>query len=298
MSRAAATAPAAPALRREAETAAGRLPALLAEAERIAATVAQGVHGRRRKGVGETFWEYRRHAQTDPASRIDWRRSARSDELFVRENEWEAANSVWLWRDGRDSMAWRSSRRLPHKRNRAAVLMIALASLLIRGGERCAVLGEPGAPRTGAAGLDRAAERLAMGAGDLSEADLAPVSRHGRLALASDFLEPAETWRARLARLAEIPAGGALIEIADPAEEDFPFEGRTLFRAASGREEILLGRAERAGEAYRDRYAAHREEIAALARRAGWPLIRHRTDQPPARALLALYQAFAPERAG
>lgn len=295
MARAAVKPQAPAALRREAEEQATRYPALMAEAERIAVTVAQGVHGRRRKGVGETFWEYRHHAQTDPVTRIDWRRSARSDDLFVRENEWEAANSVWLWRDGRASMDWRSDRKLPLKKDRAAVLSIALASLLIRGGERCAVLGEGDAPRAGNAGLDRAALLLAAGTGDIAETDFAALARHARLALFSDFLEPVETWRARLSQLSGIPAGGVLVQIADPAEEDFPYAGRTLFRASGGGQELLVGRAENVGKTYRNRYAAHQEDMKALARRAGWPLVRHRTDQPPARALQAIYQAMAPE---
>lgn len=279
-------------IRHEAEAEAARYPALLAESGRIAATVAQGVHGRRRKGQGETFWEYRRHYQTDPASRIDWRRSARSDDLFVRENEWEAANSVWLWRDGSDTMNWRSQKTLPAKRDRAAVLTIALASLLIRGGERCAVLGEGEAPRAGSAGLDRAASLLADGKGEGETLMTAPLARHGRVILASDFLEPPEIWRARLARFAAVPAGGALLMIADPAEETFPFEGRTLFKAPGGGREILVGRAETVGETYRRRYTAHREEILQTARRAGWPVVTHRTDAPPARALLSLYRAL------
>jgi len=91
-------------LRREAEQAASRFPALLAEAEQVAASIAHGVHGRRRAGSGETFWEYRHHRPEDGARAVDWRRSARGDHFYVRETEWEAANAVYLWRDGSAGM--------------------------------------------------------------------------------------------------------------------------------------------------------------------------------------------------
>ncbi len=281
-------------LRRAAELAAADLPALLAEAERVAATVAQGVHGRRRRGAGETFWEYRRWTHEDDAASVDWRRSARGDELYVRENEWEAANTVWLWRDGRPSMDWRSDDRLPTKRNRAAVLMIALAVLLNRAGERCAVMGE-GPPGRGAPGLDRAARALALTDAGPEKLSPAAVSRHGRIALASDFLEPPEIWQQRLTALADRNASGVMIQVVDPAEEEFPYDGRTLFEAPSGRDELLIGRAEAVADEYRERFAAHRAALADVARRADWMFLTHRTDTPAASALLALHQALGRE---
>ncbi len=281
-------------LRRAAEHAAAPLPALLAEAERIAATVAQGVHGRRRRGAGETFWEYRRWRNEDPASSVDWRRSARGDELYVRENEWEAANTVWLWRDGRPGMDWRSDSALPRKRERAAVLTIALAVLLTRAGERCAVLGE-GAPGRGAPGLDRAARALALSDADEDSLSPAAVARHGRIVLASDFLEPPDIWRRRLAGFADRGAAGVMVQVVDPAEEEFPYQGRTLFEQPAGRDSLMIGRAEAVAGEYRDRFMAHRAALADTARRAGWIFLTHRTDHPASGALLALHQALGRE---
>ena len=127
----------------EAEHAGSRLPPLLVAAERVAATVAQGVHGRRRVGVGDSFWQYRPFVTGDAASRIDWRRSALSDRVFVRDMEWEAAQTVGLWRDPSPSMAWRSDRSLPSKAERAELLTLALAALLFRAGEQVRVIGVP-----------------------------------------------------------------------------------------------------------------------------------------------------------
>lgn len=288
------------ALRREAEALAAPMPPLVAEAERIAATVQLGVHGRRRPGVGETFWEYRHHRREDGAARIDWRRSSRSHHLFVRENEWEAANSVWLWRDGRDGMeaTWgpqiRSSGRTT-KKHRASVLLIALASLLSRGGERVAVMGESAMPRAGRVGFSRVAIRLADGPGDIAAVAPTQLARRGRIVLASDFYEPFGTWRERLATLAAAGAHGAILQVTDPEEEEFPFKGRALFRAPGGGREKLFGRAESVRAQYRRIYRAHRAALADLARSAGWSFVTSRTDQPAAEALLRLWTSLAPE---
>ncbi|HTQ32016.1 MAG TPA: hypothetical protein VMI53_12465, partial [Opitutaceae bacterium] len=52
---------------------AARVPRLILEARRVAATVIHGLHGRRRAGRGENFWQYRRFMSGEPASQIDWR---------------------------------------------------------------------------------------------------------------------------------------------------------------------------------------------------------------------------------
>lgn len=278
-------------LRQEAERAAAGFPALLAEAGRIAASMAHGAHGRRRPGMGETFWEYRRYETEDPATAIDWRRSARGDHLFVRETEWEAANAIYLWRDGSPGMAL-GSKGLPTKKDRAAVCLIALAALLTRGGERVAALGETGRARAGRAGLEIAGRALAEGPGAMDSVEAPDLPRHARVVLAGDFLDPPETWAARLSRLSASGADGIMLRIIDPAEDDFPFEGRTRFRPAGAGANLLFGRAQDARGEYRRLWAEHGEALAAIARKAGWTLITHRTDRPASTAVMALFQAL------
>lgn len=278
-------------MRRDAEAAAARFPPLFAQAEALAASVMHGVHGRRRPGAGETFWEFRRHRPEDGAARIDWRRSARGDELFVRETEHEAANTVLFWRDGSEGM--RAGDGPVSKHERASVLLMALASLLSRGGERIGVIGETGRARPGRAGLDRCVQALADGPGAARSLEAAEIPRRSVVVIASDFLDPPETWMKRLEAARAAGASGALVHLVDPAEDDFPFTGRTRFKGPGGGEPVLFGRADEARDAYRARWRAHGEAVAALARSAGLTLVTHRTDRPAAGALLSLHQAIS-----
>ncbi len=283
-------------LRRQSEQLAAAFPALLAEAERVAAVVAQGVHGRRRPGQGETFWQYRNYHSSDPSNRIDWRRSARGDNVFVRETEWEAANTVYFWRDGNPGMDWRSKSSFPTKQNRASVLCMALASLLMRAGERCAVLGESERPRAGRVGLERISRRIALSDGPTQNL-IAEIPSHARLVIASDFLEAPDVWAERLSRLSARPAKGVLLRLIDPAEFQFPFRGRIKmeFPGASLLSPLLIGRAEKSRAEYQTRFAAHTDALENIARRLDWPLITHHTDRSPNTALTALYAAIAGE---
>ena len=285
-------------LRRRSERLASSYPDLLAEAERVAAIVAQGVHGRRRAGQGETFWQFRIYDRSDAVSDIDWRRSARGDQYYVRENEWEAANSVFFWRDGNPGMNWSSADKLPTKQDRASVICMALASLLMRSGERCAVLGESARPRSGRLGLERITKRMADSTGPAENLD-GKMPSHAQLIIASDFLEDPDVWRTRLTRLAGRPVKGTLLRLIDPAEQVFPFKGRVemLMPGQSKMAPFIVGRAERAKESYQRKFEAHGAAISDMARRLGWPVVTHHTDMPANVALTSLYMAISGEAA-
>ncbi len=281
---------------RRAEALGARLPPLLVAAERVAATVAQGVHGRRRVGQGDSFWQYRPFLPGDSASRIDWRQSARSDRAFVRETEWEAAQSVYLWRDGAPSMRWRSRQSATDKIERAELLLLALASLLLRGGERVRLLG---VDSRAVGGLDRLAAELAR----LPDGDGLPpeaqMPRHARVVLAGDFLTPLAGIQAMVGRLAAIPVTGHMLQILDPAEALLPYEGRIRFHGVGAgigdQLHALVPRVEAVREAYAERLAAQQQGLAEICAAAGWGFSMHRTDHSPESALLALYAALSPE---
>lgn len=281
-------------IQEQAEQLAAALPPLLVESERLAASVSLGVHGRRKAGMGESFWQFRRYASEDPATAVDWRQSAKSQHLFVREREWEAAQSVWFWRDGSPTMRFKSQFSSATKMDRATVLALALMSLLVRGGERVALLGGGHAPASGR----NTARRIAHELIDLpsNERALPPegqISRKAQFLWLSDFLAPLSEIELTMRRLASVEVTGQLVHIVDPAEEDFPFEGRTRFEALKGADHELFGRAESVQAAYRARFAAHAETVASLARRFGWMYLAHRTDKNPELALIALYAAIS-----
>lgn len=283
---------------RRAETIAARFPPLLVAAERVAATVAQGVHGRRRVGQGDAFWQFRPFLPGDAVTRIDWRQSAKSDRTFVRESEWEAAQTVWLWRDASASMRWRSTKTLPEKAERAELLMLALACLLLRAGERVALMGLAMRPLAGRSSLDILAEIAARRADSGALSGLPPgqaIARHARVVLMGDLLSPLTDVEATVARLAGIPTSGHLLQILDPAEEVLPYAGRVRFEGLEQEGAHVIGKVEGVRGDYARRLAAQREGLKAIARAAGWTFATHRTSEPPEAALMGLYTALAPQ---
>lgn len=289
-----------------AEHLASRFPPLLVAAERVATTVAQGVHGRRRVGQGEAFWQFRRYEPGDQTSMIDWRQSAKSRHVFIRETEWEAAQSVWLWRDTSPSMDYSSTREVETKRTRADLLLLALAALLMRGGERFSLLGTGIPPATGRAAFNRLTNSVLFQSPPEGAAKTAPAQkpsglpavevlpRYGQIVLLSDFLFPLREVETMVMGFAARGMRGQMMQILDPAEETLPFRGRVRFSGFEGENDTLLSRVEALRQAYHGRLEHHRTGLESIARRAGWGYTTHRTDKPPESALLRLYTTLAP----
>lgn len=277
------------------------LPPLLLAAERVATTVAQGVHGRRRTGRGDSFWQYRAFAEGDSADRIDWRQSGRSDRLFVRETEWEAAQTAYLWVADGAAMRWHSPGATP-KRERAVLLALALAALLLRGGEYVRLLGAAAHPASGRAALPAIAALLDQP--EIREQPLPPrlpIPRHAHVILIGDFLEPLDRVQAAVTGFASLPVTGHILQILDPAEAELPFRGRVRFQGLGAAAQaggpqtasILVPKVENIRAAYQQRLQAQIAGLGAIAAAAGWKAGLHRTDHAPNAALLALYEALA-----
>lgn len=285
------TDPRAPDLRARAEALGHSLPPLLAEAERLAQVVTWGEHGRKRAGRGDDFWQFRAAHPGDSLRAIDWRHSARSDGAYVREREWQAAQRVTLWVDPAQSMSFAEGGRAP-KSDRARLLALALAVLLLRGGEQVGLAGADH-PRAGKAQLLRLLEALAA---DLSAPEYgAPVpgfSAHGRAVFLSDFLGDLAPLRTALGTAAAQGVRGLLIMVLDPDEEEFPFHGRTLFTSMGGG---LRHETQSAGDLrarYLARLADRKAEVQALGAAAGWRFATHHTGQGPQAALLWAWRAL------
>lgn len=272
------------------------MPDLLVEARRIVNTVIAGWHGRKKRGIGENFWQFRPYVEGD-SSRIDWRRSARDDHIYVRDREWEAAHTVWLWADPSPSMLYKSATAGVSKEARALVLALAMAELLSRGGER---IGWPGLtdPFTARNGAERIAAHLSHAGVLPARPDLSAVRRFSDVVLISDFLDPVEETVAWLDSLARRGVRAHLVEVADPAEESFPYAGRTEFTDPETGEKLTAGRAETLGDDYRRLYAARRAELAGWCRRLGWSFTTNHTDRLASEALARVHLAMSDDGLG
>jgi uncharacterized protein (DUF58 family) len=268
---------------------ASRIPRLILEARRVASTVIHGVHGRRRAGPGENFWQYRRFVSGEPSGNVDWRRSASDDHLYVREREWEASHTIWLWPDRSPSMEFNSTLTEWSKLDRALVVSFALAEVLVQGGERVGMpeLMRPTANRNI---IEKIAQNILHDANERPSLppNFAPAP-FSEVLLLSDFWSPIADFRRMIGQLAANGARGHVVQVVDPAEETFPYSGRVEFVESEGFGSITAGRAETWRDDYQKLLANHRAALRAECEQFGWTFTIHRTDRGPTELLFALH---------
>jgi len=283
-----------PQLRRRAEAAASRLPPLLARAENLANTVLLGEHGRRRSGLGDDFWQYRPLQEGDSYRMIDWRRSAKTNAQYVRQKEWQIAQSVSLWIDSAASMDYSSRKDLAPKSDRAQLLALATSILLIRAGERVGLAGTALPPQRGDAQIWRLSQALLEvdPEGDYGSPEARAMIPHSRALFISDFLGDFDQIEHALYKAADRGVRGVILQVLDPAEEAFPFSGRAIFESMRAQ---VLHETRKAND-LRDRYVARlqdrKDALRKLARITGWQFECHLTDASVQSALLWVYRAL------
>ena len=272
------------------------IPDLLTESRHIANTAINGWHGRRKRGVGENFWQFRPYVEGESLAKIDWRRSARDDHIYVQDKEWEAAHTLWIWADNSSSMLFKSELAGVSKQSRAMVLALALSDLLARSGER---VGWPGVSKPSS--HRNAAENIAA---ELAHADLgesfpptAQIKKYSELILISDFLDPVDQILEQINAIARRGIRGHIVQIIDPVEENFPYSGRTEFLDPETGNRFTAGRAEHLVNDYKKLFEARKQTLSAHLNRLGWSHIVHHTDQPASTALVALHLRLSDELA-
>lgn len=283
-------------LRERSEGLVSSLPGLLAAADQLAASVQTGEHGRRKSGLGDEFWQYRQAVPGDAVRDIDWRRSARSDVHFVRQKEWQAMQKVSLWVDSAQSMQFTSSPNHPTKLWRAQLLILATAILLQRGGERISLLGDESIASANRDVIERVAKALSSKKHDALEfsgPNGTGLSKNSRVVMISDFLGDISPTQDLLHLALKQGVKGAIVQILDPQEVAFPFEGRNIFESPLGHTRHETLKAGGLREKYQQRLQERQGLLRELAGASGWQFTIHLSDTSPLPLLLWLYRAIS-----
>lgn len=265
------------------------IPSLLVKARRVANTVFSGWHGRRKRGIGENFWQFRPYSPGESMSRIDWRRSARDENhIYVQDKEWQATHTVWLWVDESPSMLFKSDMASVAKQSRALVLAFAMAELLAKSGERVGWLGltRPILSRNAA---EKLAEALILAPPQTEFPTIPNLGNHSDLIIFSDFLDPIEENSEFLQSLFKHGTRGHVVQIVDPVEEIFPYSGRVEFSDPETGERFTAGNAETLKTQYEAEITMRTEAMRQETSKLGWSFTRHHTDKLASEALVKLH---------
>lgn len=295
-------------LRGKAEAESESLPALQALAEKAVMSILHGAHSQYHPGTGEKFWQFRPYVQGDRPQDIDWKQTAKTQGVFIKQKEWQTTQTSVFWCSTAPSMRFSSKVKRPEKLTAARVLTLALAMMMTRAGEQISTLGSRKTGRSAQAvqelGLHllsdkqskdskSSAAQKSIAAAALPETLGSPLPRHAFFVAIGDFLEPLENIEQSFKQFSAQSDGGLIVQILDPAELELPYDGRVLFRDMHG---SALEQIENVGavrDIYKERIESHNALLAKLCKEQKWNYILHRTDTDYKATLAAIWEILS-----
>ncbi len=253
-----------------------------------------GARTANRSGAGEDFFQYREYGFGDDTRQIDWRQSARGDDIFIREHERLLPHLVYLDCDTSPAMQFNSRPGLPTKAYAAQRLLLAAAQLLMQGESKVASLRASSAPvnsngSTRKNNLTELAHEICT-AHDNAIPPLPTLKPHSFLLLASDFRQGAAAWHDFITRASVMGLSGACVQMLDPVEHEFPFYGRVRLESAENDDTAVIPSADIVRPIYLERMAREQTAMEQHCRRHGWFWLSLTTDQAPRVQLSQLLQ--------
>lgn len=265
-------------LRPRAEQTAQNIPDLKRLAVQTAFHILHGQNPQRRSGSGDTFWQFREYSTGDMPRDIDWRQSAKTERIYIRQKEQHTAQSCLFWLKQNADMAFQSEGVPYSKKDNGAVLALSLALLHSRMGE---MIGFAGRQRPGHSEktLGELEQLLMQEKQDALPASL-EIPKHSAFYAISDFLEPPEEIESAFAPLAARTRSGWFIHVLDPAELELPYQGRIIFEDTNGANRHLVNNAVDIRADYQQRVDDHVKTVQALCTKWGWHYILHVSGRP------------------
>lgn len=242
-------------------------PKIIALSNEIANMILSGLHAKKKSGVGDDFWQYRELGTGETASRIDWRKTAKGDGIFIKEKEAQSPKRFQFWVDNSPKMHYSSQSDVPSKIETASALGIGLFRALYEIEERPEILGQNK--------NNVSPNQLLSSFQRMGKTNPAP-NKVGDVFLFSDGLNEIKYWQEILSKIKAKNGRLFLIIINDPSEIEFDFQGRIIFKVEG--EEIQIEDCGAIKNDYLSRIRNHFSQLSEIVKNLDGQIYFHKTN--------------------
>jgi uncharacterized protein (DUF58 family) len=237
---------------------------------------------------GIEFSDLREYQTSDDASRIDWKNSAKSPDLYVKEYEEEKDMDVFIILDGSDTMMFGTTDQL--KSEYCAVLTAALAYASIDAGINVGfgIFGEDEmiiTPDGGESQYQKILHEVTRyenygGKFDLEEAlnsAIGQIKENTAVFVISDFLDVEHNWKSKMTVASEKFRHILNIMVRDPRDRRLPQSGNIRFESVDG--ETLVANTSKIREEFHEKAIEQEEKIESQINNGGASLLKIETTR-------------------
>ena len=261
------------------------LPSLLSESSILSKNVLEGLHSTRFAGKGDSFWQFREYQQGDTVSNIDWRKSASTEKILIKEKEKEIRKDIYIYFDKSKSMYYKSDNKTQNKFFISVLLTLTLCRLFSRSTEEVYIFNSKNIPINCSSNIKnfnlKFLEDKNIG---LPAADY--IKKKSLLVIFSDFFYDTKELSMLIKKLKNKNVIGYLIQILDPNELKFEFKGCNQLIDMETKEKLLLNNSQLFFQSYKNALKQMRTNLHKLCYLNNWKDFTYTTNNTPSTIML------------
>ncbi len=232
-------------------------------ASQLSQSILHGPYGRKKAGIGEKFWSFKNFQDGDNPRSIDWRQSAKSDDLYIREKEWDVIQKIVFDYHPHQRLSYKDKKQTISKHDACLTLMATLSLLLTDQG--CLV-----STNDTAISFGRSKKHIAQIVNHYfnhvtDDNDLQTLKKNIIPIMIDDFMMPVEDITARYKNY-HFSGTGIMVQILYEEDTGFDFTGRIVFEDYNQDDDQEISKAEDIRSLYKKRFDLHQKSLKAFAK--------------------------------
>lgn len=255
------------------------LPKVLFDSEILSRNIIEGLHASRFSGKGEDFWQFKEYRQGDNVSFIDWRKSAASNKVLVKQRENETAKTIYFYFDKTKSMMFKSKKQLLSKFEAAILLTLTLSRILLKNRENVFHIKNNKNIIRCNNDLSSFTKSFLIQENIIEYPNKSLLTNNSICFIISDFFYDIKTVSNFLINLRQKNISGFLIQVLDPLEINFNVEENLLLNDLETNAKLRVDESKKYKTFYDKKFNDLQNNLKELCRRSNWSYLLYDTNK-------------------
>ena len=255
------------------------LPKLLSNSSLLLQSILVGLHSTRFAGKGENFWQFKEYTQGESINNVDWRKSASSKRILIKQNEKELAKTIYFFFDKSLSMNFKSSSADYNKLFFSALFTLTLTRLFSKSKEEIFIFNNRNKPINFSNNFDKFNKSFLENNINFSLPDPSLFKDKSFCIFFSDFFFDKTGLVEIIKNFKNRRILGLLIQILDPKEASFKINRNTRLKDMETNETITLDPDENFSNTYKKKLSELQFDLNKICYNSGWKFSKFYTNQ-------------------
>ncbi len=271
------------------------LPKIVFDSEVLSRNIIEGLHASRFSGKGEEFWQFKEYRRGDDISSIDWRKSAASSKILVKQKENETAKTIYFYFDRTKSMLFKSKKSLQNKYQAAVLLTLTLSRMFLKNRENVYHFNNKSVIKC-SNDLSSFTEHFLLKENDINYPDKSLIADNSICFIVSDFLYDLEAVENFLINLKKKNVGGFLIQVLDPLEINFSVKENLILNDLETNAKLRIDESKEYKDFYDKRLNVLQKGLKSLCKNSNWSYLLYDTNKNIKPVLLEIFKSITIKR--